>query len=185
MNREGLSMKSMSSRAALVVASLASAVLIAPSPVQAGWPGSVEDAVREERDPTGKTVEVVNKLPKKWEVRTAVLFVDKYTTSKVKFVTKCSPSAWRCVTIRNGKIKTNHTGWYSSGVITIDVAKANRKGWGASAKFRKYLIAHEFGHSRGLPHGHGKNTMYPNAKRQGGYLPLYFNRDQRVTLKKY
>lgn len=169
--------------AALMVALVAAGSLLTATPAKGDW--DLEDAFRDANDPKGKVVEVVNKLPARWNVRKAVGFVDKYTTSRVRFVKKCSASAWRCVRIQNGVIKTSHTGWYRNGVITIDVAKADRLGYGRSSKFRNYLVAHEFGHARGLPHSHGRNTMHPKAKRQGSYLPLYFNRDQRVTLRKY
>ncbi len=170
-------------RAALV-ALASSSILVTGSPAQAfDWGQAIENA----NSPKGKTVEVVNRMPSNWEVRTAVGFIDKYTTSKVKFVARCSGTAWRCVTIKPGAVKGSATGWWNgkTQTITIDVNEAKRLGYARSAKFRKYLIAHEFGHSRGLPHSHGRNVMYDRAKRQGSYLPLVLNRDQRVTLGKH
>ena len=168
---------------AMLVAAATLGVTLTGSPAQAfDWGQAIESA----DDPKGKIIEVVNKMPAKWEVRTAVNFIDKYTTSRVKYVGKCSGKAWRCVTIKPGKIGGAPTGmWYGkSQTIVVDLAKVKRYGLN-NAKFRKYLIAHEFGHSRGLPHSHGRNVMYQYAKRQGSYLPLALNRDQRVTLKRY
>lgn len=131
---------------------------------------------------SGRVVEVVNKLPG-WEVRTAVAFVDRYTASRVRYVSRCSATAWKCITIRSGKVSGAPIGWRKGNTITIDKAKAKRYGFAKSAQFRKYLVAHEFGHAMGLrDRKSGWNTMNPNSKYRGKYLPLLFDSSQRKVL---
>ncbi len=175
--------------ATLIALAVSGSVLMG-SPANAFSPISdidFTDAIKNQNDPRGKVVEVINKMPGNWRVKSSVQFVDKYTTSKVKFVKRCSATAWKCVTIKPGRISTDHIGWEQSGKVTIDINKAKRYGYAKSVAFRKYLVAHEFTHAvcDKCGHSHGRNLMYPKAKRAGKYLPMKFNRDQRVTLRKY
>lgn len=124
-----------------------------------------------------QVVEVVNKLPG-WYVRESVGFVDRYTASRVRFVANCSGKAWRCLTIRSGKVSGAPVGWRKGSTITIDTAKAKRYGFAGSKQFRRYLVAHEVGHFYGLGHKGSWNTMNPNSKYRGKYLPLLFDKGQ-------
>lgn len=131
--------------------------------------------------PSDRVVEVVNRLPG-WDVQTAVGFVDRYTASRVRFVSRCSGKVWRCLTIRSGKVPGAPVGWRSGSTITIDTGKAKRYGFAGSKQFRKYLVAHEVAHFYGLGHRGGWNTMNPNSKYRGKYLPLLFSASQKKHL---
>jgi hypothetical protein len=101
-----------------------------------------------------------------WPVGAAVTWLDRYTASDMKRVKRCSGKAYRCITIRSGKVSGGAVGRIGNGVITIDTAKAassKYRGHYRSQATRKWLVAHELGHAFGLKHGRGANLMNPTA----------------------
>ena len=53
-----------------------------------------------------RVIEVVDKIaPKRWNVRKAVNWLDRYTASDMRVVKRCSGKAYRCITLRSGKVR--------------------------------------------------------------------------------
>lgn len=133
----------------------------------------------------GSLVEVVNRLPTSWPVPAALRFVDGFTASRAKIVTKCDSLATRCVTIKVGRLgtegKTVLLGHTKGNTIIIDIHKACAYRV-CGAKTRLFLLTHELGHLYGLGHSSANNLMYPYVRRNGK-LPAYaFTADQQRKL---
>jgi hypothetical protein len=113
--------------------------------------------------PAKRVIEVVDKVkPTAWRVSTAVNWLDKYTASDMRLVSKCSGKAYRCITVRQGKVKGAPVGWSQGSTITIDTGKAASKkyrGWYGKSSNRTWLVIHELGHQHGLKHGTGRHVM--------------------------
>lgn len=114
--------------------------------------------------PSARTIEIVNHLSSSWDVKGGVKFVDQYTASKTKFVTKCSGKAYRCITFRSGNTPGTNLGWSSGSTITVDPAML--KYVANSATMRRWIVSHELGHQYGLGHSSGNNFMrqYKNGR---------------------
>lgn len=145
---------------------LAAGIVTAPSPAEAitiDW-GSVTPPPAAKR-----VIEVVDKIkPSAWKVGKAVTWLDRYTASDMRLVGKCSGKAYRCITVRQGKVKGAPVGWSSGSTITIDTAKAGRaayRPWFRSEKTRTWLLVHELAHQHGLGHGSGRHVMNPRVDR--------------------
>jgi hypothetical protein len=81
----------------------------------------------------------------------------------MKPVEKCSGKAYRCITVRAGKVAGKPVGWSQGAVITIDTAKAKRLGYRPAT--RHWLLVHELGHQFGLTHTAARNVMNPSERR--------------------
>lgn len=121
-------------------------------------------------------------MPSDWPVVSAAGWLDVYTgKSRFKLVSAC-PAQRDCVTIRAGKVSGKSVGWtgattrhevrafdgsvttWATTTITIDTAKAKRLRY--SKADRKWLLAHELGHTLGLKHQSKRvSFMYPYVPR--------------------
>lgn len=131
----------------------------AASIIPVGWSTTVTP-------PAKRVIEVVDKVkPTAWRISTAVNWLDRYTASDMRVVAKCSGKAYRCITIRQGRVKAKTSGpvgWSQGSTITIDTAKAaskKYKRWYRYEKNRTWLLIHELGHQFGLGHGTGRHLM--------------------------
>lgn len=116
-----------------------------------------------------RIIEVVDKVkPASWRVGAAVSWLDRYTASDMRLVSRCSGKAYRCVTVRGGTVKGGPVGWSSGSTVVIDTNKA-RYGkyarWYRADKHRTWLLIHELGHQHGLKHGTGRHVMNPYVNR--------------------
>jgi hypothetical protein len=116
--------------------------------------------------PAKRVIEVVDKVkPTAWRISAAVNWLDRYTASDMRVVAKCSGKAYRCITIRQGRVKAKTSGpvgWSQGSTITIDTTKAASKKysrWYRYEKNRTWLTIHELGHQFGLGHGTGRHLM--------------------------
>lgn len=148
---------------------------------------------------TQRTVYVqTSGIPSTWDVTGAMKFVDQYT-GRTHFVRAVCPVRRDCITIKNGTIKTSevgltypatsHTayeGWFGDSTkvtwftqtIVIDTRKASARGY--TSYLRKWLVAHELGHTRGLGHQrYSISVMYPYTRPKP---PMYFTYAERRTL---
>lgn len=115
----------------------------------------------------GRTIEIVDKVgPSKYRVSQAVEWLDHYTGSDMKTVSRCSGKAYRCITIRGGALKGAPLAMSYGGknLIVIDTAKVDRRGYWSDAS-RKKIMAHELAHQFGLRHAGGNNLMATNINR--------------------
>jgi hypothetical protein len=129
-----------------------------------------------------RTIEVVDQLkPTKWHVSAAVEWLDRYTASNMKTVSRCSGKAYRCITIRGGKLGGNALAMSYGGrnLIVVDTAKVDRRGYRSDAS-RKKILAHEVAHQFGLGHSSGRNLMSTSLPR----TKLVLTSGQRSHLKK-
>lgn len=153
----------------LILTALAAvlALLVAPAPAQAASPITIDWPTT--TAPKDRVIEVVDKIkPTAWRVKTAVAWLDKYTASDMRVVSKCSGKAYRCITVKQGKVKGSPVGWSQGSTITIDTGKAasaKYKRWYRYDKARTWLLAHELGHQHGLGHGSGRHLMNPYVDR--------------------
>lgn len=148
---------------------MAAGLLLAPSPAQAAAPLTISWGAPAQTPANKRVIEVVDKVaPSNWHVGAAVNWLDRYTVSDMRLVSRCSGRAYRCITIRGGKVSGANVGWSSGSTITIDTSKAaSRKyrGWYRHDSTRKWLLIHELGHQFGLGHSTGRNLMNPYVNR--------------------
>ena len=127
-----------------------------------------------------RTIEVVDQLkPTKWRVSQAAEWLDRYTASNMKTVHKCSGHAWKCVTIRGGKLPGNILALTQGNRITVDTAKVDRRGYRSNLS-REKILAHELGHTFGI-------VKHTNRTVMAAAMPgtrLYLNGSQRAFLRK-
>lgn len=164
--------------AALATLAITAGVFAIPAPAQAAVPWN------------GKTIQVINKLPRDWPVTAAVSFVDSYTGSRMSVVRKCTPAAWKCITIKQGRL-SDTAGWSSGSTITIDVYRTKHiRGWKGNfgPKTKKWLLVHELGHQRFLQHQADCTTAMDPRQRCGRpkhVPPLKFSTTQKRKLAQY
>lgn len=126
-----------------------------------------------------RRIEVVDRIgPASWKVGAAAEWLDRYTASDMVVVARCSGRAWRCVTVRGGKLPGNKVGYAKGATVTIDTAKVARSRY-RSATYRKTLLAHELAHTFGLGHAGTGNLMAPTIDR----MRLKLNTSQRAHLR--
>lgn len=133
--------------------------------------------------PNRRVIEVVDKIkPSSWRVGAAVKWLDRYTASDMRLVSRCTGKAYRCVTVRQGRVN-GPVGWSQGATITIDTGKANSRkfrSWYRLDKNRTWLIAHELGHQHGLAHSGSGNLMSEHVNR----YKMTLTSGQRATLRK-
>lgn len=134
--------------------------------------------------PSKRVIEVVDKIkPSAWRVGAAVTWLDRYTASDMRLVARCSGKTYKCVTVRQGKVKGSPVGYSKGSTITIDTGKANNskyRAWFGKDKHRTWLLVHELGHQHGLKHSTGRNVMNEYVNR----YKLVLTSGQRATLRK-
>lgn len=134
--------------------------------------------------PSKRVIEVVDKIaPTAWHVPAAVNWLDRYTASDMRLVARCSGKAYRCITIRQGKVKGGPVGWSQNSTITIDTGKAGRgvyRKYYRLDKHRTWLLIHELGHQHGLGHSKARNVMNPAPNR----YKLVLTTSQKAHLRK-
>lgn len=112
-----------------------------------------------------RVIEVRNRIPAgqrgRWNIKAAERWLDDATLSEMKVVSRCSGKAYRCITVRAGRVSGASVGWAERGVITIDTGKAARRAEYRSASVRKWLLVHELAHTFGLKHAAGRHVMNP------------------------
>jgi hypothetical protein len=134
--------------------------------------------------PSKRVIEVVDRIaPAAWRVSAAVTWLDRYTASDMRLVKKCSGRAYKCVTVRQGKVKGSPVGYSQGSTITVDTGKAasgKYRAWFGKDKHRTWLLVHELGHQHALGHSAGANVMneYVNRYR------MILTSGQRATLRK-
>lgn len=126
-----------------------------------------------------RVIEVVDRIsPAAWKVAAASRWLDGRTTSRMVMVKRCSGKAYRCITVKSGRVAGKPIGYSSGSTITIDTGKAQRHRY--TAKLRHWLLVHELGHQFGLTHSSGRNIMNPAESRQ----KMILTSAQRAHLKK-
>lgn len=175
--------------AALAAAAVLAGPLAAPAPaVAAPTPiAGIDWSKAQPPAPSKRVIEVVDKIsPKAWRVSTAVNWLDRYTASDMRLVSRCSGKAYRCITVRQGRVgkKTSGpVGWSKGSTITIDTGKAASKKyrkWYRYDRNRTWLLIHEIGHQHALPHSGGRNLMNPYVTR----YKLVLTSSQKAHLRK-
>jgi len=118
-----------------------------------------------------RVIEVVDRAGSAWLVGAAVDSVDRYTASDMRVVKKCTGRAYRCVTVKLGKVN-GPIGWSHGSTITIDAHKAmtRYRSYYYRAGNRGWLVAHELGHQFGLGHHGGHNLMNPDVRQKAMVL---------------
>lgn len=139
-------------------------------PVSFTWPTPTVTPVNK------RVIEVVDRIgPRKWNVGQAMNWLDRYTGSDMRLVSRCSGRAWRCVIVRGGKLPGRYLGYTSGNTVTIDTAKVDRHGYRSNYS-RERILAHEFGHVNGYGHSaKGHNLMRPVISQ----IRLYLTPSQR------
>jgi hypothetical protein len=128
-----------------------------------------------------RVIEVVDKVPGAWKIGAAVTWLDRYTASDMRLVSRCSGKAYRCVTVKTGKVKGAPVGWSQGSTITIDTGKASgsMRRYYRFERNRTWLLIHELGHQHGLGHSTGRNVMNQYVNR----YKLVLSTGQRSALK--
>jgi hypothetical protein len=155
----------------------AEAPTMTPAAFSISW-GSVTPTVI----PASKRrIEVVDQLkPSKWRVSQAAEWLDRYTASNMVTVSRCSGHAWKCVTIRGGKLGGSALALTQGNRITVDTAKVDRHGYRSNLS-REKILAHELFHTFGYGHTRsGCNLMRTSI----GRVCLAVNSSQRAYLRK-
>lgn len=142
--------------AVLVLTALALGSCGTPAPAATRW-----------TTPTaaGRVIEVVDRItPARWRVGEAAEWLDRLTASDMRLVAKCSGTAYRCITVRQGTLSGRRVGWAKGDIVTIDTAKMRRGGCDTEV-YRKRLLVHEIAHTFGLHHAGAGNLMAPTVDR--------------------
>lgn len=173
----------------LAAAAVLAGALAAPSPAAATTSplAGINWSTPATTPPSKRVIEVVDKIaPTAWHVSAAVNWLDRYTASDMRLVARCSGKAYRCITIRQGRVgaKTSGpVGWSQGSTITIDTGKAaSRKyrGWFRYDSRRTWLLIHELGHQHGLSDSKSRNLMNPYVNR----YKLVLTASQKAHLRK-
>lgn len=152
------------------------AVPQAPAPVVFDWSTPPTPKVTPAAQ---RRIEVVDRLsPAKWRVGAAAEWLDRYTASNMVVVARCSGRAWKCVTVRGGKLPGNKLAVANSRTVTVDTAKVDRRGYRSDGA-RKRILAHELAHTFGLGHSGGRNLMATTL----GRTTLKLTAGQRAYLR--
>lgn len=136
-----------------------------------------------------RVIEVVDRIkPRAWRVGAAVNWLDRYTASDMRMVSRCSGKAYRCITVKSGRVgawKSGPVGWSQGSTITIDTGKAMNsryKRWYRYDSRRTWLLAHELGHQFGLGHvGKSSRTLMNPYVNRG---KMVLTKGQRAHLRK-
>jgi hypothetical protein len=153
----------------------APAAVVAPAPVVSDWSTPVPHVTPAAQ----RRIEVVDRIgPASWKVGAAAGWLDRYTASDMVMVPRCSGNAWRCITVRGGKLGGRTVGYARGNTIVIDTAKMARSPY-RSAVHRKRLLVHELAHTFGLHHARGHNLMAPSVDR----IRLNLTAAQRAHLR--
>lgn len=145
--------------------------------------GGIDWSTAAPTPPSKRVIEVVDKIgPSAWHVSAAVNWLDRYTASDMRMVSRCSGKAYRCITVRTGR-NANSPGWSQGNTVTIDLKRT-----GALSRYYRYdsrrtwLLAHELGHQFGLGHvGKSSQTLMNPYVNRG---KLVLTSGQRAHLKK-
>lgn len=147
-----------------------------PAPVVVEW---TTPATPKVTPAAQRRIEIVDRLaPAKWRVGAAAEWLDQYTASNMVRVSRCSGRAWKCVTVKGGKLSGNKLAVANSRTITVDTAKVDRRGY-RSDSARKRILAHELAHTFGLGHSSGRNLMATTL----GRVTLKLTAGQRAYLR--
>jgi hypothetical protein len=179
-----------------LAAAVLAGIISAPSPAAAAPPtraagvlAGIDWSKAGPPPPSKRVIEVVDRIsPRAWRVSTAVNWLDRYTASDMRMVSRCSGKAYRCITVRQGRVgkwKSGPVGWSQGSTITIDTGKAMNsryKRWYRYDSKRTWLLIHELGHQHGLGHASKKarNVMNPYVDR----YKLVLTSGQRAHLRK-
>ena len=176
--------------AALAAAAVLAGPLAAPAPAVAApvaGIGGIDWSKAQPTPPSKRVIEVVDKIsPREWRVSTAVNWLDRYTASDMRLVSRCSGKAYRCITVRQGRVgkwRSGAVGWSKNSTITIDTGKAKNstyKRWYRYDSKRTWLLIHELAHQHGLGHSSGRNLMNPAVNR----YKLVLTSSQKAHLRK-
>lgn len=152
------------------------AVPQAPAPVVFDWSTPPTPKVTPAAQ---RRIEIVDRLsPAKWRVGAAAEWLDRYTASNMVVVPRCTGRAWKCVTVRGGKLSGNKLAVANSRTVTVDTAKMDRRGY-RSDSARKRVLVHELAHTFGLGHSGGRNLMATTL----GRVTLKLTAGQRAYLR--
>lgn len=147
-----------------------------PAAVTGNWEWSITPR---STPPAQRRIEIVDRIsPASWDVRGAAEWLDRYTASDMVVVARCSGKAYRCITVRGGKLSGNLVGWTKGNTVTIDTAKLSRSKY-RSAVYRQRLLIHELAHVFALHHAGGGNLMATTVDR----MRLSVTTSQRAHLR--
>jgi hypothetical protein len=145
------------------------------SPVITDWSNPVPRV----KPVSQRRIEIVDRLaPAEWRIGAAAGWLDRYPGSDMVVVARCSGRAWKCVTVRGGKLSGNTLAQADSRTVTVDTAKVKRRGLN-SAGTRKKILVHELAHTFGLGHSSGRNLMATTIQR----VSLKLTGTQRAYLR--
>lgn len=154
------------------------AAKVAPPPAVIDWPALPTPTVTPAAQ---RRIEIVDQIiPATWKVGAAAEWLDRYTASDMVVVARCSGTAWKCVTVKGGKLPGSALAMAGVGGdwITVDTAKVDRRGY-RSDSARKRILAHELAHTFGVGHSSGRNLMATTL----GRVSLKLTAGQRAYLR--